>query len=63
MHFAKQYATRAETVDVISKDSHAQTTLAIFPALNAVIDPNDTTTVTTSAPVIQILEIELVICS
>jgi hypothetical protein len=45
MHFAKQYATRAETVDVISKDSHAQTTLAIFLALNAVIDPNDTTTV------------------
>ena len=58
MHLAKQYDTRAETIDAISDDmvwsmagvgSHVQTTLAIFPALAAVMDPNDITTVTTSA--------------
>ena len=58
MHLAKQYDTRAETIDAISNEmvwsmagvgSHVQTTLAIFPALAAVMDPNDTTTVTTSA--------------
>ena len=55
MHLAKQYDTRAETVDSISDEvvwsmvsSHVQATLAIFPALAAVLDPNDTTTVTTS---------------
>jgi hypothetical protein len=55
MHLAKQYDTRAETVDSISDEvvwsmvsSHVQTTLAIFPALSVVLDPNDTTTVTTS---------------
>ncbi|KAL3795633.1 hypothetical protein HJC23_002040 [Cyclotella cryptica] len=51
MHLAKQYDSKAETIDAISDDvvwalvgSHVRTTLAIFPALSSVMDPNDTTT-------------------
>ncbi|KAL7469444.1 hypothetical protein ACHAXS_009692 [Conticribra weissflogii] len=56
MHLAKQYDGKAETVDSIPDSvvwgmvgSNVRATLAIFPALLTVIDPNDTTTVTTSA--------------
>ncbi|KAL7516504.1 hypothetical protein ACHAWX_001514 [Stephanocyclus meneghinianus] len=51
MHLAKQYDSKAETIDAIPDDvvwslvgSHVRMTLAIFPALSDIIDPNDTTT-------------------
>lgn len=56
MHLAKQYDTRAETIDEVSDEmvwasvgSHVEATLAIFPALSSIMDSNDTTSVTTSA--------------
>mmetsp|Transcript_484 Transcript_484/g.971 ORF Transcript_484/g.971 Transcript_484/m.971 type:complete len:628 (+) Transcript_484:31-1914(+) len=56
MHLAKQYDGKAETIDSIPDSvvwgmvgSNVRATLALFPALLTVLDPNDTTTVTTSA--------------
>ena len=55
MYLAKQYDTKAETLDNIPDSvvwglvgSHVRATLAIFPALTALLDPNDTTTTSTS---------------
>ncbi|KAL3821742.1 hypothetical protein ACHAXA_008478 [Cyclostephanos tholiformis] len=55
MYLAKQYDTKAETLDNIPDSvvwglvgPHVRATLAMFPALTAVLDPNDTTTTTTS---------------
>eukprot|EP00585_Thalassiosira_rotula_P007098 CAMPEP_0196159210 /NCGR_PEP_ID=MMETSP0910-20130528/46207_1 /TAXON_ID=49265 /ORGANISM="Thalassiosira rotula, Strain GSO102" /LENGTH=590 /DNA_ID=CAMNT_0041424127 /DNA_START=209 /DNA_END=1981 /DNA_ORIENTATION=- len=56
MHLAKQYDTKAETLENIPNSvvwglvgSHIRSTLAIFPALSAILDPNDITTMSTSA--------------
>ncbi|KAL9181456.1 hypothetical protein ACHAXT_010261 [Thalassiosira profunda] len=56
MHLAKQYDTKAETLNNIPNSvvfnlvgSHVRTTLAIFPALFAILDPNDVTTTSTAA--------------
>mmetsp|Transcript_24486 Transcript_24486/g.52762 ORF Transcript_24486/g.52762 Transcript_24486/m.52762 type:complete len:607 (+) Transcript_24486:29-1849(+) len=56
MHLAKQYDTKAESLDNIPNSvvwglvgSQVRTTLAIFPALSAILDPNDITTFGTSA--------------
>jgi hypothetical protein len=56
MYLAKQYDTKAETIDAVPDTvvwdlvgSHVQATLAIFPALSAIMNPNDTTSVSTSA--------------
>lgn len=56
MHCAKEYDGRAESIDAISDDvvfqvvgSHVEATLAIFPALAAVMDPNDINSVSASA--------------
>jgi hypothetical protein len=55
MYLAKQYDTKAETLDNIPDSvvwglvgPHVRATLAIFPALTAVLDPNDNTTMSTS---------------
>lgn len=56
MNLAKQYDTKAESLDNISNSvirdlvgSHVRATLAIFPALSAILDPNDITAANTSA--------------
>lgn len=56
LHFSKQYDAKAETIENIPNSvvwglvgSHVRTTLAIFPALSAILDPNDVTTTSTSA--------------
>ncbi len=53
MYLAKQYDTKAESLDNIPNSvirdlvgPHVRTTLAIFPALSAILDPNDTTSMT-----------------
>ncbi|KAL7543452.1 hypothetical protein ACHAXR_012727, partial [Thalassiosira sp. AJA248-18] len=56
MHLAKQYDAKAETLDNIPDSvvwglvgPHVRATLAIFPALSSILDPNDTTTMSTAA--------------
>jgi hypothetical protein len=56
MYLAKQYDTKAESLDNIPNSvvrdlvgTHVRATLAIFPALSAILDPNDTTSMNTSA--------------
>ncbi|KAL3762958.1 hypothetical protein ACHAWU_001105 [Discostella pseudostelligera] len=56
MYLAKQYDTKAESLENISNSvirdlvgSHVRATLAIFPALSAILDPNDITAANTSA--------------
>lgn len=56
MHLAKQYDTKAETLENIPNSaiwelvgSHVRAILSIFPALSAILDPNDITTMSTSA--------------
>ena len=55
MYLSKQYDTKAEALDNIPNSvvwglvgSHVQAVLAIFPALSAILDPNDITTRSTS---------------
>lgn len=54
-YLAKQYDVKAETLDSIPDSfvwglvgNHVRATLALFPALAAILDPNDTTTMCTS---------------
>jgi len=55
LYLAKQYDVKAETLDSIPDSfvwglvgNHVRATLALFPALAAILDPNDTTTTSTS---------------
>lgn len=56
MYLAKQYDAKAESLDNIPNSvirdlvgPHVRATLAIFPAFSAILDPNDTSTMNTSA--------------